>query len=437
MSTLQNNSGKFRQIVSASFVSKAETRPFADMLRRRVTRWEAFDIDYHADLALAFQVADKSAVPHILDNLDRSVIGLHLKFTDGDFVTVPSPSHRYRIPDDIRDLHRTTYWLNDHHPINYSDRLGYLAFNDSKVILNLNHSVSDGGYLKFLTSRLFETPPTTLPSFPATMEELFHEEFERAEDIAVPLTYDLDLTRTSSHHQRLNGRSSWGKYETLRFRGKDLPFFDRRLKKFRDTTDYCWLGLTLACAIHDAALPSHAGIATCVDLRPRLKRQAVGYSHLKTFSVLDARTPLIPSMTLREAGRKLRTDMRRRESELEDMARMKFCEKPFTDPPLSTLGLEITNMGPIKIKWPIVDAWASLRIAPVFGANSLAIMAFSVMGEKKSDLVVRLRFTDSLFGEDEAFAMAQTINHFMRYVPLDRTVQSAFDELRDVQASNR
>jgi hypothetical protein len=156
------------------------------MLRRPVTLWESFDFNIRSDLCLAFEVADKSAVSQLLNNLDRSVIGLHLKYEDGYFITDSSPSPRYRIPNEIRDLQRSTVWLNLKHPLKYSDRLGYLGFNDTKVVLNGNHSVSDGGYFKFLTGRLFENSPLHLPRFPITIEELFEGEFKFAKILFYP-----------------------------------------------------------------------------------------------------------------------------------------------------------------------------------------------------------------------------------------------------------
>jgi hypothetical protein len=264
------------------------------------------------------------------------------------------------------------------------------------------------------------------------MEELFEKEFKFAKDTAFPGTHDPVLNRVFSHHRELSGTYPFAKFETLRFRGDESQCFDSHHQKFKDTTDYCWLGLFLASAVHSGVLPSFAGIATCVDLRPRIEKP-VDYCHLKTFSVLNARTDISPSMTLREAGRQLRSDLRRRESEFEDIARLKYCGKVLTGPRIEGLCMDVTNMGALKIKWPIVDAWASIQIGREFAAISLALMSFSVMGEGKNDLVWRLRFADSVFGEDEAFEMAKSMNHFVRHISLDRTVQSAFEELQSVK----
>jgi hypothetical protein len=399
------------------------------MLRRPMTSWESRDFRFHNNVALAFQLADKSAVSHVLDKLDRSVIGLHLKSDDGCYVHVPSPAIQYRIPNQIRDLQRAVAWVNEHHPNDPTHRLGVLASNDSKVVLNLSHSVSDGGYFKFLTEHLFEPAPPHLPPLPPTLEQIFEEEYSQARHIDIH-----GLNCISSHHSSLEGNSLWCKYETLRFRGDEVQCFRRTLNRFTDVTDYVWMALLLASAVHTGALPDFAGIGTCVDLRARLKKSLSGYDALKFFSVLHPQTVISPSFTLREVGRRLREDMRRREMELEDIATMKFADKLSAVSTSKGIALGISNVGPLRIKWPIVDAWASVRVQSSFSASFLTVLSFSVIGEKKNDLVVRLRFADSKLGDDEAFEMAKSMGYVLRNILLDRTLQSAFDELTEVKA---
>jgi hypothetical protein len=230
----------------------------------------------------------------------------------------------------------------------------------------------------------------------------------------------------------LESKSEFAKFETLRFEGNEFKSFDERLKKFKDTTDYSWLGLFLVSAVHNGVLPRFAGIPTCVDLRSRI-RTPIDYYHLKSFSILNVGTDISGSMTLRGVGRQLRTDLRRRRTEFEDIGLLKYCGKSVNGKGIEGLGIDITNMGRLKIKWPIVDAWVSIQIGADFAKNSLALMCFSVQGERKNELVLRLRFADSGFGEDEAFAMAKSINHLVRHISLDRTIESAFDELQAVQ----
>jgi hypothetical protein len=115
---------------------------------------------------------------------------------------------------------------------------------------------------------------------------------------------------------------------------------------------------------------------------------------------------------------------------------MRFAGRTFAGPPLKGLGLNVTNIGPLRIKWPIVDAWASIRIAESFASGSLSITAFSVTGKRRNDLAMRLRYGDGVFGDDEAATMAKSIGHFVRHIRLDRNVQSALDELREIQAGN-
>jgi hypothetical protein len=140
------------------------------MARRRITPWESRDFQFHSDIALALHLVDKSAVSHILDKLDRSVLGLHLRLEDRCYPAVPSPAPRFWIPNQVRGLQRAIAWLNNRHPIDDSQRFGVLGYSDSKLIPNVSHSLSDGGCSKFLVDHIFEPLASDLPQFPPTLE---------------------------------------------------------------------------------------------------------------------------------------------------------------------------------------------------------------------------------------------------------------------------
>jgi hypothetical protein len=65
--------------------------------------------------------------------------------------------------------------------------------------------------------------------------------------------------------------------------------------------------------------------------------------------------------------------------------------------------IDVSSMAPLRIGEPVVDAWSLIQIKGGFRANSRALMAFSVMTERKNKIMLTLRFADGVFGEDEAF----------------------------------
>jgi hypothetical protein len=406
------------------------------LLQRSATVWEVVDFTPRCDIVLAFQLANKAAVSQVLDHLDRAVTPLHLKYDGSRIHAVPSPAPRQPLPNQIRDLHRAAEWAFDHCPLNFADRLGMLAYNDSKVVLNVSHAFSDGGYFKFLTEHLFDANPPARPALPPRFEEMLPVEFAAARDVVLPWSHDPDLTRIYSRHQKLPVGSGWAKYETLRFSGDEVKCFNRQIGKFENTNDYLWLALLLASAVPGGQLPTFSGISTCADLRRRLSPPVDG-SILKFFAHINAHTPILGSDTLREVGRRMRADLMRRYDALEDIARIKYVEKQSCGKPIPGIILEVTNMGPIHIKWPVVDAWACLRVGSARVAESLAIMGFSVMGEKKKDLIVRLRYGEGWLGDDEVFEIANMVGHVLKNISLDRTVQSTFDELKQFYADRR
>jgi hypothetical protein len=399
------------------------------MLRRRLNLYEQADFAHLCDLSLAFEFANRSAVSQALDNLDRSVLPLHLRHENGDLISVPSPAPRYPLPTQIHDLTTATNWVHNHHPINYNQRLANLAFNDSKVVLNMSHGFSDGGYLKFLTEHLFDSNPVSLPSLPPRIEDLLSSEFAVAPTESFYWTYDPELIRFSTRHSNLGNGSEFIQFKTLRFRAPELPSFNQKVGKLKDTTDCIWMALLLSSAVVGGSLPEWAAFCNCADLRRRLQKPDL--SILKFYGHLNARTKLGRELTLREVGRRLREDMMQRFDGFEEIGRIKYGEKRPQRSPFPGVILEVSNVGPIRIKWPIVDVWAGLRVRSELPGDSLSIMAYSIVGEKKNDLVLILRYSDAKVGEDEIVEIAKLVEYMMKKMSLDRTVQSAFDELKE------
>jgi hypothetical protein len=404
------------------------------MIRRRGTPYEIGDMACRCDISLGLQFGDKSAIPQVLDKLDRSVYPLHLRFSDGDLISVPAPAPLHRLPNQIRDLHRASQWLNAHHPLDYAERLACLGHNDSKIVLNVTHSYADGTYFKHLLDHLFEAAPINLPSLPPILENRLPAQFAAAADVALPWTYDPCLTRFDTHHGTLDSPSKFIKYETLRFSGDELLCYNRQTRKFENTTDYMWLSQLLATAVHSGKLPAVAGVSTCVDTRSLMTAPLPdGYTLLKCFSQVTASTPLSGGLTLREVACRMRADMARRRAALEDIARIKYGSAVPAGRPLKGLVMEISNMGAMAVRWPLIDAWAGLNMHADLSGDGTSIMSFSVATERRDDFVMRFRYSDARLGDDEALAIARSLRHVVTRVPLDATVQAAFDELRTLQ----
>jgi hypothetical protein len=99
----------------------------------------------------------------------------------------------------------------------------------------------------------------------------------------------------------------------------------------------------LPSSMHSGTLPERAGISTCVNLRPKLKTRPVDYSITRFFSALDATADVAPSMTLRQIGRVLRENKRRREKDGQDFASMKYWRKVQTGPRFPGVSPDVTN----------------------------------------------------------------------------------------------
>jgi hypothetical protein len=153
----------------SSFVKGIRQLNSPSMLGRRTTASEDFEFLSHCDLTLAFELQDKSVVSQVLDKLDRSVVGLHLKYvlaTSRQYHGLslapaskpsPCPPARGRM---------ASYPLSC--PI--WRKLGNFGFIDPKVILNIIHAFSEGRYFKRLTDHIFDAISRDPPTIPSMLE---------------------------------------------------------------------------------------------------------------------------------------------------------------------------------------------------------------------------------------------------------------------------
>jgi hypothetical protein len=129
--------------------------------------------------------------------------------------------------------------------------------------------------------------------------------------------------------------------------------------------------------------------------------------------------------------------MMRRYNELEEIGRIKHGEIAPPGPPIPGVVLEVSGVGPLQIKWPILDARLVLRVRSELPGNSLALMAYSVIGEQKNNLELIFRYADGVISDRQMGEIAKTVRYALMKISLDRTMQSAFEELRQFYVENR
>ncbi|KAH0794241.1 hypothetical protein GPJ56_001844 [Histomonas meleagridis] len=402
------------------------------MISRPITKLDVYDLEASCMIQLAVEFSNKNVMFQVIDNLQKSIIGLHLKTDDKRLIYTPEEVKVAKIPDNLQTLQEATEWVVKNNTPNYKDRIASLSASDNKVVLNINHAMADGGYFKYIIDHLFY-PPSKTPYFTRLTTDIFSSQISSSPDTVKLWQCDPNLTRIQSKSKLPKVPSSYAKYHTFSSSTYDFKCYNPRTQKCDGLTETFWLSLILSTAAHNGFLDKTVGCCTCVDLRPYLLPHENDFSIGNCFSEITASTPISLNATLRDVGARMREDLMKRNKRGEAFGFLKNIGKPMVDPIIPGVGLEISNVGLIKIKKPIKDVWMSLSMQAKYTEDIVSLMGFSVLGNGRNDTTIRFRYCDSKLADDETKSITNSIEYFFKNISLDKTVGDALDELKYVQ----
>ncbi|OHT17274.1 hypothetical protein TRFO_41161 [Tritrichomonas foetus] len=378
-------------------------------------------------IQLALELSSKAEVRNAIEYFTKSVPGLHLRLKGTRVEHFTGPVKLYTIPDQYKTLQDAAFFTSTFCTPEYSESFASLGYNDSKIVLNIQHRYSDGGYFKFLVDN-YGNPPSSLTKIPKSSNLVFKDEISSSPTVP-QLPYDERLTRFFSHDkipQKIEDERD--QFITHFMAAKEFKNYDPVKNSPKSYSESLWLANYFAASAQENHLFPSFGISTFVDLRQFMKTK-YDFGNCAHIASVTPYSIINPNMKLSDVAREMRNDLTRQLNEGYQFGHAKSTFS--TKDPIPGIWLEITNMGPLKIKPPIKDAWASLTMKNL-GRELTSLMTFSVIDGDRNDVVTRFRYSPHVLSRKEATRMAESINYFLRNVSFDRTVASVYDEIKSI-----
>ncbi|EAY05026.1 hypothetical protein TVAG_416690 [Trichomonas vaginalis G3] len=393
---------------------------------RKLAPFEIFPVKGKNWIQLAMKFGSKSEAYDVANMINKKAFGTRLRSDETHLIPLEKSPELVKIPE-FPNLIAATEFVKQNYTPSCHQSLGVVTYNDNMVILNSNHSVSDGVYIMELNKFILgesKMEDNHLP-VPISFDEAFADYYKSLRGHAIFDTSHYKYTLTKSPQKDTEAAS----YYTYVIPYEQLKAYNKNTNKIKNVTDNIWASYVLSSAAHNGYLDNY-GVFACVNLRPYLPKVTFDYANI--FSRKAVAVPMKDrNETLQSVCSRFRKIFDSKQA-LDDLFRLER-DGNFKTVPTGMFNLETSNVGIYKATGPILDIYVSTKIQNAFTANELCFLTYTVDHGKTKELVCQLRHPTHLIATEEVSKLASSTEFFMKNMDLSYKVGDVFDELTKYQ----
>lgn len=404
------------------------------------------DIINNVFIQFAIEVEHPKYLPDILKKVKNSTAGLYLKtdgsnlisnFKDPDSVTV------HKITKEVKTLTDCCDWIfKTYTPtVNYS--LASIAADETRIIINSNHGITDGGYFSYLIENM---PNKSIQSFSFPKDarnELLKDQFDnylRKNRKENGFSSKIENKLTHLTLQEFVENPDHGNLIPKPFRAtikaEELsPFiYDKSTQKVNHLTEFLWTGLCLSINAKNGKF-GPIGAGSCMDFRRLLPKERINLSFGNAFTnfflfVKDAN----PRMTVSEICSSFRDSFK--EAKKNELFYKEFLfpsDVAYENCPISY----VSNVGPMRLKSPFKDFYAQCMSTELGLRPSFLVTSYSKLKKENNmnDVVLCMRCSPFVVSRKIASDVFETFIYFLKNVNASKRSGDVLNELINFQKS--
>ena len=392
--------------------------------RRRYTTWEQLHLFSGTMIQLGVRVSDPKFVPQLVEEASKMSVGLHVCRVGDEVWRTHDPVVIRRLPRWIRSVEDACEWTAVQ-GLPSRERCSNLAVGDDIVVLNSNHMAADGGFFKQVLTRYQEClagiPAKRYPQFLEPTDA--HYAKELAATKAVP--YDQGSCTVVRCKDKVGVPDKAPTHAWMfRLPTRKLRCFDPQKGRVSGLTEAIWTSLILSASAFNGEIGTMK-CGTCCDLRGSHEYRP---ELACDFTIVAPEAHCSPSETVAEMGRKMRESLTQL---LNSEHRFAFLRPDLYKWPRveSGCGLEISHLGPLTFKRPIVDACMNILMENKETEDCVSLLSFCKVNEEMDVFQGRLRCPPTRLNPCEARVLGKTIEYGLRTISPEMTIKDAFEAL--------
>lgn len=397
-------------------------------------------------IQFAIEVDNPSELPFLLEKVRDTTVGLYTK-TDGlrlyDNNKNKESIKIHRIPRKIKNLEDCCDWINNEFTPDSRYSMATIASDDTRVVVNSNHALTDGGYFVYLLDAIQRS------SFDAknrkirdVRTDLFKSEFDDFLKKNEKRTFNSvcfnDITRIKEQ-EIVNPVDSYDKSNarlrtTIKITDLSHSIFDRKTGKIKHMSEFLWTGLCMAINAKNNEFGKF-GVGSCMDLRRLIPKEKVDLSFGSAYT--DFYLP-ITNVNSKLTIEEICSLFRKRFNEIKNTD---YFFKEYLCPSNCLIEnmpmAHVSNVGQIKIKSPLKDFYIQCSsnefgLRPFFQITSYSKMKIET---GLNDLVLNLRYSPVIVSNKNAYDIFETFFYFLKNVDALKKSGDVLDELIHFQNS--
>lgn len=413
--------------------------------KRKINEFEKMFAKSNQQCQIAVEVESPSFIPLLINNFKKSMIGFNLKLQGDEIIYQKMDIPVYSLPKNIRTCKDAANYVDLHLKVNLNETLCKIAANENIVAISATHMIYDGGFFIDLFPKLLnEKDDENYLNFsnprkvPFTPKEIFPNEFQRKNmKELIKRNFDdllhIPHVRYSAYRDPDVNNDSYIISHSHECPASEYQFLENKM----GLTDMYWTIIPL-CVMALDDTNQDMGMSFCVDFRQLMNKTALNRLITQNFTQINIHAEgATPKMTIRQVGKLIRQKFNQRKIDGTLFASFSgICEgRSFDLPPSLFAGM--SNIGRFNYKRPIVDCWAQQTLMSKFNGCYAAFSCFSKTKHGVNTVNTRFLQPPTLLNNADSKALFESVVYAMKNIPVDVTVEEAYDQIRRFQSKIR
>lgn len=392
---------------------------------RKVDLYDQCIVSTNCNVQVALKVENAKCIPSFIEEIQNSMLAFRTRIVGNRIETTDKVYDILSLPKNIKTMKDMCNWtVKNRYPNDKT--LGTLAVNDEYIVFNSHHVLADGHALTNLVHRLANgVKSEKVTGLPISIYDVFDKEIKEAPN-------QKEYFDNSKKAQVFPLREYQKCKKVIDSVDAKIPFkelmaYDNNTGKLHRLSEAFWTASILSGFTLNNNF-GKASIITVIDLRQFMKTKSSLHNVNMWSHIYEYAEPNIND-DIETLYDKLRNDYN---DNIAKGRQFTFMKEGGIKNPKTSFVVEVSSVGSVHIKPPIVDAYLNLY-NDLSHKTQLINDTFSIIGNGKNDMHISTAFPPNIIRRNEIERYNKMFQYTLRNISPKMRIKDALDELQKIK----